>query len=207
MSAFENPKARWTQRFATDEYIFGLNANLYLQSHVAQLKSGSVLAIADGEGRNGVWLAERGFEVHSFDFVDSAVQKARKLAKQREVKLNAMCCDWQEFDWSFNSYDNIVGIFFQFLGPRERLQLFDKMHQTLKPGGTLLIQGYSKEQMQYNTGGPGKLDHLYDENLLLDSFKGYEILDLKTYVQEIQEGRAHSGMSGLLGYIGRKPFL
>jgi cyclopropane fatty-acyl-phospholipid synthase-like methyltransferase len=205
MSAFENPKARWEQRFATDEYIFGDQCNDYLLNQKAHLIQGQTLAVADGEGRNGVWLAQQGHEVRSFDFVESAVQKALKLADQRKVKLRADCCDWIDFEWSRQTYDNVVGIFFQFLGPQERTQMFEKMHLALKPGGTLLIQGYSKAQLQYNTGGPGKLDHLYDEDLMLESFKGYEVLDLRTYVQEIREGSAHCGVSGLIGFVGRKP--
>jgi cyclopropane fatty-acyl-phospholipid synthase-like methyltransferase len=207
MNTFENPQSRWSQRFATEEYIFGLEANAYLQAQHSHLIKGRTLAIADGEGRNGVWLAEQGHQVRTFDFIEAAVQKARKLAQQRQVKLDAVCCDWRDFDWAPNAYDNVVGIFFQFLGPEERTQMFRKMDQTLKPGGILLIQGYSKEQMQYHTGGPGKIDHLYDEALIQESFASYEWLDLQTYVQEIHEGCAHSGLSGLLGFVGRKPTL
>lgn len=205
MSAFENPKARWSQRFATEDYIFGLEPNAYLRAQVKHLTIGRTLAIADGEGRNGVWLAQQGHRVDSFDFIDAAVEKARKLAQERQVSLHAVCCDWTRFDWHASTYDNIVGIFFQFLGPLERQQMFEHIHRALKPGGTLLLQGYGKAQLQYNTGGPGKLDHLYDEALLLDAFPGYELLDLCTYEAEIHEGQAHAGMSALVGYVARKP--
>jgi cyclopropane fatty-acyl-phospholipid synthase-like methyltransferase len=205
MSAFENPKARWSQRFATEDYIFGLQANAYLRAQIGHLTPGRTLAIADGEGRNGVWLAEQGHRVESFDFIEAAVIKAQKLAAERGVSLQAVCCDWESFDWRPACYDNIVGIFFQFLGPQERVRMFEKIHQTLKPGGTLLLQGYSTAQLKYNTGGPGKLDHLYDEALLLQSFPGYTVLDLQTYEAEIHEGQAHAGMSGLVGYVGRRP--
>ena len=205
MSAFENPKARWSQRFATEDYIFGLEPNAYLRAQVKHLTIGRTLAIADGEGRNGVWLAQQGHRVDSFDFIDAAVEKARKLAQERQVSLHAVCCDWTRFDWHASTYDNIVGIFFQFLDPLERQQMFEHIHRALKPGGTLLLQGYGKAQLQYNTGGPGKLDHLYDEALLLDAFPGYELLDLRTYEAEIHEGQAHAGMSALVGYVARKP--
>ena len=205
MSAFENPKARWSQRFATEDYIFGLQPNAYLRAQIAHLTPGRTLAIADGEGRNGVWLAEQGHRVESFDFIEAAVTKAQKLATERGVSLQAVCSDWESFDWRPACYDNVVGIFFQFLGPQERARMFEKIHQTLKPGGTLLLQGYSTAQLKYNTGGPGKLDHLYDEALLLQSFPGYTVLDLQTYEAEIHEGQAHAGMSGLVGYVARKP--
>jgi len=139
MSAFENPKARWSQRFATEDYIFGLEPNAYLRAQVKHLTIGRTLAIADGEGRNGVWLAQQGHRVDSFDFIDAAVEKARKLAQERQVSLHAVCCDWTRFDWHASTYDNIVGIFFQFLDPLERQQMFEHVHRALKPGGTFFI--------------------------------------------------------------------
>jgi len=205
MSGFENPQARWSQRFQTDEYIFGVQPNAYLRAQSQYLKPGRTLAIADGEGRNGVWLAEQGHSVDSFDFIEAAVSKARKLAAERQVSIHAVCCDWRQFDWQPETYDNVVGVFFQFLAPDERREMFESIDQALKPGGTLLLQGYSTEQLKHNTGGPGKLDHLYDEALLLNAFPGYDLVDLRTYEAEIQEGQAHCGMSGLVGYVGRKP--
>ena len=108
MSSFENPKARWVQRFSTDEYIFGRQPNDYLFQKSGHLTVGRTLAIADGEGRNGVWLAEQGHKVDSFDFVDEAVQKAKRLAFDRQVTIHASCCDWQDFDWKPETYDNVL---------------------------------------------------------------------------------------------------
>jgi len=204
MTGFANPKERWSQRFDTADYIFGEMPNAYHKSQRSHRKAGKALAIADGEGRNGVWLAQQGLEVDSFDFIESAVDKASKLASSRNVKVNAVCSDWQSFDWKPSLYDNVVGIFFQFVGPEERAQLFRKMDLVLKPGGVLVIQGYSTEQLKYNTGGPGKLDHLYDEAMLHEAFPSYDVLDMKTYEDEILEGSAHKGMSGLIGFVGRK---
>ncbi len=109
------------------------------------------------------------------------------------------------FDWKTAHYDNIVGIFFQFANPDERAQLFQRMEASLKPGGTLIIQGYTPRQLDFNTGGPGKLAHMYDETLMLDAFEHLDILDLRTYEADITEGTGHKGMSGLLGMTARKP--
>ena len=204
MNGFASPKATWDQRFATDAYIFGEAPNAYLQSRQADLRPGNALAVADGEGRNGVWLAEQGLQVHAFDFSEHAIAKARKLADKRGASLTLSCAAWQDFDWQENSYDNVVAIFVQFAPPQERAELFARMDRALKPGGTLIIQGYSHEQLQYNTGGPGKLEHLYDEALLRQAFSNYEVLDLRTYTQEIAEGTAHKGQSGLIGLSARK---
>jgi 2-polyprenyl-3-methyl-5-hydroxy-6-metoxy-1,4-benzoquinol methylase len=195
----------WDQRFATDQWIFGEAPNHYLSTQLSQLNSGNVLAIADGEGRNGVWMAKQGLQVDAFDFSPNAVQKAKRLAQLHDVTMNVSCSDWQSFDWKPAHYDNIVAVFIQFAGPQERAQIFAQIDAALKPGGVLLIQGYTAAQLQFNTGGPGKLDHLYDEAMLLGAFATYQVLDLKTYEADIQEGSAHSGMSGLIGFVARKP--
>ena len=205
MSTFQNPQHTWNQRFAAQHYVFGETPNLYLKSQAAHLVPGTALAVADGEGRNGVWLAEQGLSVDAFDFSDNAIQKAKALAKNRQVQVNFVSSDWQSFEWLPAHYDNIVGIFFQFATPEDRQHLFARMMDSLKPGGTLIIQGYSLRQIDFNTGGPGKLAHLYDEELMLDAFGGLDILDLRTYEAEITEGTGHRGMSGLLGLTARKP--
>lgn len=205
MSTFQNSQNTWNQRFAAEHYIFGEAPNAYLQSQTAHLVPGKALAIADGEGRNGVWLAQQGLEVDAFDFSENAIRKAYALAHSRQVKVNFVCSDWQSFDWPVAHYENVVGIFFQFAAPEERVQLFGRMVASLKPGGTLIIQGYTPRQLDFNTGGPGKLAHLYDENLMRDAFGDLDMLDLRTYEADITEGTGHQGMSGLLGLTARKP--
>lgn len=205
MSTFNNPQQTWNQRFAAEHYVFGEAPNAYLKSQAAHLVPGTALAVADGEGRNGVWLAQQGLQVDAFDFSDNAIHKALALAQSRQVAVNWVHSDWQSFDWRSAHYDNVVGIFFQFATPEERSTLFARMLDSLKPGGTLIIQGYTPRQLDFNTGGPGKLAHLYDESLMLDAFAELDILDLRTYEAEIAEGTGHQGMSGLLGLTARKP--
>lgn len=205
MNGFKDPLNTWNQRFAQDGYLFGESPNHYLQQQASQLRPGRALAVADGEGRNGVWLAEQGLTVDAFDFSPVAIDKARALAKARGVQVNWVCSDWQGFDWQPEAWENTVAIFIQFATPTEREQLFTRMHTSLKPGGTLVIQGYDYEQLRYNTGGPGNREHLYDEDLLLQAFAGYEVLDLRTYETDLSEGSAHFGRSAMVGLTARKP--
>ncbi len=204
MTQFNNPLARWNERFATENYLFGDKPYRYLLEKIALLQKGKALSIADGEGRNSVWLATQGFEVDAFDFSPVAIEKAQKLAHAHQVRVNFHCSDWQNFDWQPEQYDAIAGIFFQFADPESRTKLFEKLNFALKPGGTLIIQGYGKSQMQYKSGGPGILENLYDEELLLSSFSSYKTLDLRTYLEEVDEGPGHSGMSALVGFVGQK---
>lgn len=204
MTQFNNPLARWNERFSSENYLFGKQPNRYLLEKIALLRKGKALSIADGEGRNSVWLATQGFEVDAFDFSPVAIEKAQKLADAHQVRVNFHCSDWQNFDWQPEQYDAIAGIFFQFADPESRTKLFEKLNFALKPGGTLILQGYGKSQMKYKSGGPGILENLYDEELLLSSFSGYKTLDLRTYLEEVDEGPGHSGMSALVGFVGQK---
>jgi SAM-dependent methyltransferase len=205
MTGFTNPQAMWDKRFSTPDYVFGEEPNAFLVSQAALLGKGQALAVADGEGRNSVWLAQQGFTVDAFDFSVPAIDKAQALAAKHRVSVYFIHSDWQSFDWKPAHYDLVAGIFFQFAAPNERTQLFEKIKQCLKPGGLLIIQGYGKKQLNYNTGGPGKLDHLYDDALMREAFAGFEVLVCNSYETSITEGAGHSGMSALVGFVARKP--
>jgi SAM-dependent methyltransferase len=205
MTGFTNPQEMWNKRFSTPDYVFGEEPNAFLASQAHLLSPGTALAVADGEGRNSVWLAQLGLSVDAFDFSAPAIAKAQALADKHKVQVNFICSDWQSFDWPTAHYDLVVGIFFQFATPVERAELFEKINKSLKPGGLLIIQGYGKNQLKYNTGGPGKLDHLYDEELLLQAFAGFKVQVCQTYETNITEGAGHSGMSALVGFVARKP--
>jgi SAM-dependent methyltransferase len=205
MTALTNPQATWDKRFSTPEYIFGEEPNAFLAAQAAHCSRGHALAMADGEGRNSVWLARQGFTVDAFDFSAPAVDKARALAAKHGVSPNLTRSDWQSFDWKPAHYDLVAGIFFQFATPDERAELFEKIKHSLKPGGVVLIQGYGKNQLSYNTGGPGKLDHLYDEDLMRQAFADFEVQVCVSYETTIHEGPAHRGISALVGFVARKP--
>lgn len=202
---FDQPREVWNHRFDTPEFIFGEMPNAYLVSQRHLFKPGRALAIADGEGRNGVWLAEQGFTVDAFDISDVAIEKAKRLAASRGVHINFHCCRYEDFAWPSGHYDIVVGIFFQFASPAMRTDLFKKMAASLKPGGLVVIQGYTAKQLEYKTGGPNKLDHLYDAHMIREGFPGFTWLDLRCYETQLSEGTGHSGMSALLGAVGQRP--
>ena len=204
MDGFAFPQTMWDKRFSTPDYVFGEEPNAFLVSQAALIGKGQALAVADGEGRNSVWLAQQGLSVDAFDFSSPAIVKAQALAAKHKVKVNFMSSDWQSFDWPTAHYDLVAGIFFQFAAPDECTHLFEKINKSLKPGGLLIIQGYGKNQLKYNTGGPGKLDHLYDDALMREAFADYEVLVCNTYETSITEGAGHSGMSALVGFVARK---
>jgi SAM-dependent methyltransferase len=200
-----NELQRWEGRFAAEEYVFGTEPNQFLSQQAPQLFSGAkALSIADGEGRNGVWLAERGLRVTAQDFSATAQNKACKLAQERGVELSFELSDLTQRKWVPNKYDVVVGIFFQFLSPTARATVFNGIRETLKPRGLLLIEGYGENQLDYGTGGPKKLENLYTPDMLRDAFEVFSDLSVVAYDAHVSEGAGHHGRSALVDLIGRK---
>jgi len=204
--SFTDATQFWNERFDKKEFIFGKEPNEYLVDQASQyLKpKSSVLCIADGEGRNGVWLAKQGMQVTGFDVSDIALAKANQFAADNNVNIQYSLCDTDSFDWQVNAYDAVVGIFIQFADPEMRSRIFRQVHQTLKPGGLFILQGYTPKQLEYKTGGPSLIEHLYTEELIRELSQGFEILELECYEKELSEGARHTGMSALLGMVAKK---
>lgn len=205
MAAFDNPRETWNARYAVPEYLFGEAPNAFLMQAARWIRpNGSVLCVADGEGRNSVWLAEQGLTVTAFDFAPNAVEKARALAKRRGVSVDHRLGDLEHWDFG-GHYDAIVAIFIQFLPPETRDATFERMQSAVSPGGVFVLEGYRPEQVDYGTGGPPRRDHMYTREWIAARFAGWEILKLDAYDAEIREGRAHSGMSALIDVVARRP--
>jgi len=202
---FSNPAQTWDGRFATTDYIFGKEPNVWLAQHSDLLiPGGTALAVADGEGRNSVWLAQRGMKVDAFDISPVGVDKARLLASAVGVDVYFSVSDCDDWHWPSNHYDVVAAIFIQFADPLTRTRLFNRMVESLKPGGVLLLQGYTPKQLDYKTGGPPLVDHLYTEELLRAEFSSMDILELKSYEDVLREGTQHSGQSALIGLVAKK---
>jgi len=195
----------WDERYAQDGYFFGTEPNTFLLSQQKLLKPGmTCLAVADGEGRNGVWLAQQGLRVLSVEASVVALEKAKKLAAQRGVKVEFEQADLALWDWGKRRFDVVAAIFIQFASPALREQMFAGIKQCLKPGGLLLLQGYTPRQLEYKTGGPPVAENMYTLELLKKEFGDMEILHLKEHDEHVSEGTGHSGMSALIDLVARK---
>lgn len=205
MSDADKGTLDWDQRFDRPDYVFGTEPNAFLKAQAPRLKSSwRALAVADGEGRNGVWLAEQGLLVHAIDASPVALEKAKKLAAERGVTLEFECADLAAWDWPEARYDVVAAIFIQFAGPPLRARMFEGMKRALKPGGLLLLEGYRPEQLEYATGGPRTVENMYDEPLLRGAFGDMDILELKAYDAVLEEGAGHNGMSAVIDLVARK---
>jgi len=206
MPPFEDPAGTWNRRFAQAGYLFGTEPNGWLHAHAELWEAGQrILSVADGEGRNSVFLAQRGLIVDALDISEVGVRKARDFARITGVKVNFAVADVVKLSWPDNIYDGVIAIFIQFADPVQRSRIFAGMVRCLKPGGLLLLQGYTPRQLDYRTGGPPVASHMYTPGLLRDAFAGMEILELKEYEAELAEGTGHKGHSALIGLVARKP--
>jgi len=202
----QNDQDRWNARYAGDGYLFGTSPNTFLASQRHLLASGQrALAVADGEGRNGVWLAEQGLRVTATDFSATALEKARLLAASRGVEVSFVQADLATWEWTENSFDVVAAIFIQFADPKLREAIFRGIRRTLVPGGLLLLQGYRPEQLQYGTGGPPHAENMYTAAMLREAFHDFEIISLIEHDSVIQEGTGHHGVSALVDLVARKP--
>jgi len=202
---YTDAQATWDKRYSKDDYIFGTAPNQFLAAQKHLLAAGqSVLCVADGEGRNSVWLAQQGLKVTAFDISPVGVGKARKLAAQAGVTVDYAVADVAAWGWPEVAFDVVAAIFVQFADPELRGFMFERMRQAVIPGGLILLQGYTPGQLGYKTGGPPQVAHLYTEEMLRDAFAGCEILMLRAHESVVEEGSQHSGMSALIDLVARR---
>ncbi len=196
---------RWEERYAQDAFVFGKEVNEFLKRQEARLLPGqNALAVADGEGRNGVWLAQRGLHVTSVEGSQRAQEKARQLAMERQVALNWVHADLLTWEWPVATFDVVVAIFIQFAKPLQRQRIFDGMVKALRPGGLLLLHGYGLRQLDFRTGGPSEADQLYTLEMMQEAFSELDILDLREYEAEVCEGHGHLGRSALIDLVAKR---
>jgi SAM-dependent methyltransferase len=204
-------EARWNARYraAGDDYLFGIEPNQFLARRVRLFQDGhTALSVADGEGRNSVWLAEQGLKVTAVEISPIAVDKARKLAAGRGMVVDFVVADLLAPDWPpaalENEFDWVVGIFIQFASLNERLRQFAAMKRATRAGGRILLQGYTPQQLEYKTGGPPTVENLYTPEILRTGFADWNIEELVEYEDDIAEGSGHRGRSALIGMVARK---
>lgn len=206
--SFPNPSAAWNERYAAPGFLFGTEPNVWLQAQASAWPRGQkVLCVADGEGRNSVWLAAQGHQVQAFDIAEKGVAKAQALAAQRGVALNCSVAGVDDFAWPLAAFDRVVAIFVQFADPAMRQRMLAHMAAALKPGGELLLLGYGPRQLEYKTGGPGVLANLYtpeglrEETVALD----LQVQGLRDWDDTLAEGPGHHGLSHLVALQARRP--
>ncbi len=194
----------WDDRYNTNEYIFGTNPNAFLVSVTDQIPKGRVLCIAEGEGRNGVHLSRKGYDVTAVDASSVALQKAEKLAGSYGVKIKTIATDLAEYQITENSWDAVISIFCH-LPPELRKEVHKQVVDGLHPGGVLVLEAYTPAQLKYETGGPSNVQLLMKLDELREEFEGLEFIIGRETVRDVIDGDQVVGKSAVVQILAKKP--
>ena len=197
------PRAMWEERYGAEDFVFGTDPNDFLRDNVVVLGSGSVLCLAEGEGRNAVFLAEQGFDVSSVDLTESGVAKTLRLSKELGVSVDAVTGDLADFDLGVEKWDAIVSIFAH-MPPPIRRDLHRRVVKALAPGGVLLLEAYNPDQVGRGTGGPQVVEMTMTLAGLRDELSPLEFLHGEELVRDVVEGPGHTGPGAVVQVIARK---
>lgn len=192
----------WNERYSSSEYAYGTNPNDFLKQQNFPQNS-RILCLAEGEGRNAVYLATLGHKVTAIDYSEQGLEKMKALALRNQVHVETVLADLSQYRFQPEYWDAIVMVFGHF-PPQIRQHILGGIYEALKPGGVLVMEVYSKAQLQNNTGGPKDLQMLYDAGELRAELSAFQDLNLQELNREVHEGQFHNGLSSVIQLIARK---
>ena len=193
----------WDQRYDTDGYAYGKEPNDFLADNYRSIPRGSVLSLAEGEGRNAVFLAKKGYSVTAVDGSEVGLRKAEKLAKENGVEINLIHADLAEYEIEENKWDGVVSIFCP-LPTEIRRRVYKSAVSGLKSGGAFLLEAYTPEQLKHDTGGGKSLDSMTTKESLIADLNGLSFQHLEELERNIIEGEYHTGIGAVLQAIAIK---
>ncbi|PWA04479.1 class I SAM-dependent methyltransferase [Flavobacterium psychrotolerans] len=201
-------KNMWDERYMENEFVYGKEPNLFFKEWIQKLVPGSILMPADGEGRNGVFAAQLGWNVTSSDLSVEGKLKALYLAKEMNVDLEYFVGDLEELQFESVSF-NAIGLIYAHFAADKKTLLHKKLNDYLKPGGIIIFEAFSKLHLLYNgidpkVGGPKDFDMLFSTLEIAADFENYEILLLEEKEITLEEGKYHIGKSSVIRFVGRK---
>jgi cyclopropane fatty-acyl-phospholipid synthase-like methyltransferase len=193
----------WEERYRADEFIYGKQPNEYLRIYLDYANPGRLLLPGDGEGRNAVHAAKKGWTVDAFDISENARLKALNLAKEEGVTINYFLQSYEDYQPEPATYD-VIALIFTHMPSSIRRPFHEKMVTALKKGGTILLEAFSENQVLYTSGGPRDLDMLYNKEDIRQDFKGLSIQALEQLEIELDEGTYHQGVGEVIRMMGKK---
>lgn len=196
-------KAFWDERYNENEYAYGCKPNHFLEQNLSLVPKGKILFPAEGQGRNAVFAAQHGFKVFAFDISDTGRLRAEQLADEHSVSIDYRLGSLSELNYPENSFDAIVLIYAHV--PAEiRKEFHQHLIRLLKPNGIIIFEAFSKEQLNYTSGGPKSLDMLFSEEEVKNEFSGMDFELLNTQLIHLNEGKYHQGEGSVVRFIARK---
>jgi SAM-dependent methyltransferase len=194
----------WDERYSAEEYAYGTNPNNFLEANVSSIPKGKVLSLAEGEGRNAVFLAKQGYSVTAVDSSLVGLNKARRLVEENGVIVEFIHTDLAEYDLGENKWDGIVSIFCP-LPSSIRKQLHKKVEAALKPNGVFLLEAYTPAQLKYDTGGGNSVDLMQSKESLSLELAGLKFKHLIELERDVVEGIYHTGIGAVVQAIAFHP--
>jgi len=196
-------KAIWDQRYSTEEYVYGKEPNGFLKEQLEDFASAKILFICEGEGRNAVYAASLGMEVHAFDSSEEGKNKAMNLAKEKGVSINYQVGDALDIQYEPNSFDAVVSIYAHF-PPEIRTQIHQKISTWIKPNGFFILEAFNPLQLNYTSGGPKDAAMLYTMEMMEGDFSGLKTKHLAYQKIELKEGKLHDGTAEVIRFLAKK---
>ncbi len=194
----------WDERFSGDEYAYGTEPSRWLVEQVQHVPPGGrVLSLGEGEGRNAVWLAEHGFSVVAVDGSPVGLEKARRLAVLRSVRIDTVVEDLSRFRPAPSTYDALLLVFVH-LAPALRVVVHATGASALKPGGVVILEAFTPRQLAFSSGGPKDPAALYEADAIRADFRGVRWDILEEVETELDEGVHHRGRAAVLRGVGRR---
>ncbi|MDO8368229.1 MAG: class I SAM-dependent methyltransferase [Saprospiraceae bacterium] len=200
-----NPRTFWDKRYADSVYAYGTKPNLYFQQQLDVLpKPGRLLLLAEGEGRNAVYAAEKSWQVTAVDFSEKGREKALALAAEKGVSFDYQIANIREYDLIGNGPWDVIGLIYAHFPPELRKAIHHKCIQALKPGGRVILEAFNRKQIYRLSGGPKELDMLYSKIILEHDFEGLEILEATESTTFLTEGEGHAGLAEVVRFLLKK---
>lgn len=195
----------WDQRYEAGGRMFGEAPNAFIVEHASDLPAGTrALVPGDGYGRNGAWLASRGHHVLSVDISPLGIERAKAFAAEKNVSIETEVADLANWTPQIEAFD-LVAVAFVHFPAAQRIRAHAAYCKALAPGGRLLLQSYSRDQLGRNSGGPKALGLLYTVEQLQRDFRGLEIERLEQTLVDLDEGVRHRGEASVIEVIASKP--
>jgi 2-polyprenyl-3-methyl-5-hydroxy-6-metoxy-1,4-benzoquinol methylase len=196
-------KEFWDERYGSKEYAYGTEPNEFYKTQLSSLTPGKILLTAEGEGRNAVYATTLGWDVTAYDINTEGRKKAELLAMKKGVKINYTMASHEQFTTELETYDCIVLIFVH-SAPDNRQIIHKKLSGLLKPGGRIILEAFSKQQINNNFGGPRNVEMLFSEEDLKADFSGFSTLNISEETIELYEGDFHKGTASVIRMVGEK---
>lgn len=196
-------KEFWNERYSVEEYVYGRNANTFFREQLQHLEPGKLLLPGEGEGRNAVYAATQGWEVHAFDVSEAGQAKAFRLAAEMGVTIQYTLAPYLEYDNQGAQFD-AIGLFFTHQPSGMRKVFHHRLLEMLAPGGTLIMEMFHKDQVRRDTGGPGNVDFLVTEQEVRSDFANLDVQVLNERIRSLDEGPFHQGDAVVVQFVGKK---